>query len=1160
MAPSKKKGGTGVFREFRLTSIAVEHPTTVLVLTFIIIVSGVLSYLAIPRESNPEITIPNIIVTTVYAGVSPRDIELLVTRPIEDELNGIPDVKTITSSSIEGYSSINVELEAGVDMSKALQDVREKVDIAKPDLPTAAEDPQIFEINFSDFPIMQVNISGDYDLVRLRAVAEELQDRLEQVPSVLGVDLAGGLEREVQVDVDLAKLKFYDLAFDDVIDAIRNENVTIPGGSIDVGEVKYLVRVPGEFSTTGPIADIVVAAPGGRPIYVRDVATVDFGFKERDSYARLDGKPVVTLSVSKRSGENIIETASAVRATIDGMTPELPPGTVIKITADQSDDIRSMVSNLENSIISGLILVVGVLLFALGVRTASFVGTAIPLSMLMSFSIIQLAGFTMNIVVLFSLILALGMLVDNGIVIVENIYRYREHGYDRKMASKLGAGEVAWPIIASTATTLAAFAPMAFWPGVIGEFMKFLPLTLMITLSSSLFVALVINPVFCALWLDPEDAPHTALPRATKLVLAGSTVLVVLIGLSTQWLPTVLLSLTVALMVVSYRFVLHPMGHWLMTAGLPRTIHRYEGVLRWALQHRGVMMSGAAATLLFVVGIFFFTPLNAGIELFPEDIPPSTAFVQVEAPLGTRVEQTDQITRKVEHVVDEVLNGQDLESVVSTVGQSVSGGFGGGQGTHLATVTLTFIDFQDRLIDVVETLETIRQHLERAIAGADVSVDLIEQGPPTGLPVTIEIVGDDPDILKQLGDDVVTRLERSPVFGKLDGLESDMADGRPELVVDVDREKAALYGLNTRDIGFTVRNAINGTEASKYRDGKDEYDITVRLAPAFRDNLTALGDLNVVADGRQIPLSSVASWRVGEGFGGINRKDLEKMVTVSSDVRQGYNAVAVLGEVQNELRDFEQSMPPGYRMAYAGQQQDQEEAQSFLLGAFMATVFLMALILVTQFDSVTKPLIILSSVVLSTIGVLIGLMVFRMPFGIIMTGVGVISLAGVVVNNAIVLLDYVDTLRYRDGLGRLDALVRAGLTRFRPVVLTAVTTVLGLVPLAIGLNFDFYGLFSRLSPDPYWGGENAAWWGPMAIAVIAGLTFATFLTLVLVPVMYSLLDDLDDFIDRHFRPAARHQDLEPGELVESVTEELPVPGTDEHPLPDEKSLPEPVSV
>jgi multidrug efflux pump subunit AcrB len=1141
-----RKQGHGAFKEFKLTSLAVDNPISVLVLTVIVIFSGLSAYLSIPRESAPEITIPFIVVQTIYPGVAPNDIETLITRPIEDELNGIADVKTITSQSVEGYSAINVEFNAGVDMTEAKQEIREKVDLAKPELPEAAEEPQIIELNFAEFPIMQVNVSGDYDLVRLRDAAEELQDRLEQIPMVLEVTLAGGLEREVQVDVDLAKLKFYGLAFDDVIGAIQAENITVPGGSIDVGDMKYLVRVPGEFEATAPIADIVIETRGGRPIYVRDVANVDFGFKERDSFARLDGIPVVTLNVSKRSGENIIATAEAVRDEIAAMEPEFPPGTVVKITGDQSEDIHTMVSSLENNIISGLILVVGVLLFALGVRTASFVGTAIPLSMLLSFSIMQLAGITLNFVVLFSLILALGMLVDNGIVVVENIYRFRERGYDKVAAAKLGTGEVAVPIIASTATTLAAFTPMAFWPGIVGEFMKYLPLTLIITLSSSLFVALVINPVLCSLFLNTEDAPPTVLPRTTKRILIGAGAFAVLIGLLANPLTVFLLIVTAVLVRLVYKKLLHPTGHWLMTHGLPNAIRLYERQLRWALGRRLRIMAAAGGALVFVVLIFGF--LNAGIEFFPEDIPPRVAFVQVEAPLGTRVEQTDGIVSKVERAAMEVLGDDDLKSLVATVGQSTSG-FEGGRGTHLATVSITFIDYQDRTNDASAGLAALRQRLEREIAGAEVAVELLEQGPPTGLPVNIEIAGEDPDLLKELGAQVVAELEQSPVFYKLDGLESDMENARPELVVDVDREKAALYGLNTRDIGFTVRSAINGSEASKYRDGKDEYDITVRLAREYRDNLSSVGDLTVVAEGGiQVPLSSVANWSVSEGYGSVNRKDLEKVVTVSSDVRPGFNANAVLAEVQGELAEFRSSLPAGYFMSYTGQQQEQEESQAFLFGTFITVIFLIGFILVTQFDSVTKPAIILSSVVLSTIGVLIGLMAFRMPFGIIMTGVGVISLAGVVVNNAIVLIDYIDTLRYRDGFDRFEAMIRGGKTRFRPVILTAITTVLGLVPLAIGLNFDFFGLYTSLNPDPYWGGENAAWWGPMAIAVICGLSFATFLTLVLVPVMYSLFDDLDAAFARWFKPAAIDEDED--RIEREIEEAL----TGEHPLPEPASI------
>ncbi len=1106
--------GHGQYKEFWLTSFSVDHPTSVLVLTAIIIIAGLISYISVPKEAAPEITIPIIAVNTVYPGVAPEDIETLLTRPLEDELNKIADVEEITSTSVEGYSNINVEFVAGMDMTEALQLVREKVDIAKPELPEAAEEPMIIEFNFAEWPIMQVNISGEYSLVRLKKVAEDLQDRLEQIPSVLDVTLSGGLEREVQVDVDLAKLKYYGLAFDDVIDAIREENVTTPGGTIDVGTVKYLVRVPGEFEDTRLIEDIVIASPGDRPVYLRDVATVDFGFKERDSYARLDRRSVVTLGVKKRVGRNIIETADAVRAIVAEMEPTFPPTTVVKVTSDQSEDVHEMVSSLENNIISGLILVVAVLLFALGLRTASFVGIAIPLSMLLSFSIIQLLGMTMNFIVLFSLILALGMLVDNAIVVVENIYRFRERGYDKKEAAKLATGEVAVPVMAATATTLAAFAPMMFWPGIVGEFMGYLPKTLIITLSSSLFVGLVINPTFCSLWLRPEGSRSPGLTRDMKWTLAGATGVAFLVVFVSRPLTAVFLALTGALLYALHKYALVPAGHWLQNVSLPAILQSYERALRWALAHRAIVMGQAG--LMLVAAVAIFALFSKGVVFFPEDIPPNTVYVQVEAPTGTKASATDGIVQTIEGELGELDGREDFEAVVATVGSS-SGGFGGESGTHLATVAVNFVDYEDRGRNSFITLERMRNTIGTGVAGAEITVEKPQEGPPTGLPINIEIIGVRADLLKRLGDQLVAILSNSPVAPKLEGLESNMADARPELTVEVDRERAKLFGLNTQEIGFTVRSAINGVEASEFRDGEDEYDIVVRLAEPYRQDLNALADLTIVAeDGSQVPLPSVASWSVNESYSGINRKDLDRVVTVSSDVRSGYNANAVLAEVQGEVADFAAGLPSGYELRYTGQQEEQQESAAFLFGAFVTALLLIAFILVSQFDSVLKPLIILSSVILSTVGVLIGLTVFRMPFGIIMSGVGVISLAGVVVNNAIVLMDYIDILRKRDGLSPVESLVRGGLTRFRPVTLTAITTVMGLIPLAIGMNIDFYGLYARLSPDFYWGGESAAWWGPMAIAVICGLTFATFLTLVLVPVMFSLTDDLADFFRRRF--------------------------------------------
>ena len=1106
------------FKEFRPTSLAVEHQTSVLVLFTLITVVGLFAYRVIPRESFPEMEIPMIAVNTIYPGVTPADIESLVTRPLEDELSTISDIKDLTSTSVEGYSSIIAEFEATVDLEGALQRVREKVDLARADLPPEAEDPSIIEFNFSEIPIMQVNLAGQYGLVRLKELGEEMQDRIEQIPAVLRVDVRGGLEREVRVDVHLDRLQFYGLEIQDVIDVIRDENVNIPGGSIDVGPMQYLVRVAGEFDDPMIIQDLVVTTEDDRPIYVRDIADVDFGFQDRTSYARLDDAPVVTLDVLKRSGENIIETSELVKATIREMEPLLPPTTVVKITSDQSVMIDTMVSSLENNIISGLILIVGVLLFFLGAGNAVFVAISVPTSMLLSFAILQLLGITLNIVVLFSLILGLGMLVDNAIVVVENIYRYVEEGWDRRTAAKKATGEVAMPVIVATTTTLAAFAPLLFWPGQIGEFMQYMPSTLIITLSSSLFVALVIIPTLCAMFLRLEDDPAPPLRPAARWTMIGVTVLVGIgIGIRNP-LMVVLLAGTVAGVYGLHAVLLRGMATRFQSAWLPRILAVYERRLEWALDHRAVLLVASFLGLVGTGGLFY--RFNAGVELFPEDMPPNQILVDMELPVGSSPEATDAIARRLEEDIRVLPGISEAESVVATVGGSGGGGNprgGGASGPNAGRVTVSMIEFGKQKLDSYDLLTRMQAALGRDIAGANIKVDQIAQGPAQGNPVNIELVGEAPATLQVLSDRVLAILEGDPVYGKLVGLESDLDAARPELSVSVDREKAALYGLSSRDIGMAIRGAIQGIEAAKYRTGNDEYDIVVRLAEEYRGDLESLRDLTVMDEGTQIPLLSVASWEVRDGYGSIRRKNQRRMATISSDVRSGLNSNRVLGEVQGVLADFTANeLPVGYQLQYTGQSEEQAEAQEFLQTAFFGAIMLIGLLLVSQFNSVVTPVIILTSVFMSTAGVFLGLLVFRMPFGIIMTGVGIISLAGIVVNNAIVLLDYVRLLRTRDGLGRREALVRGGTVRFRPVILTAVTTALGLIPLAVGLNFNFFGLYSRLEPELYWGGEQAAMWGPMANAVIIGILFATFLTLILVPVLYSVVEDVSDFFKRNF--------------------------------------------
>ncbi len=1103
------------FKEFRLTSFAVDHATSVIVLFVFVTIAGLLSYRAIPKESFPEIESAFIAVNTIYAGVSPDDMESLVTRKIEEELNTISDIAELTSTSVEGYSSVVAEFDSDVRVSEALQKVREKVDLARPELPSDAEDPTIFEFSMSDAPVMRVNLAGGYGLVRLKELGEELQERIESIPAVLRVDLRGGLEREVRVDVDLGKLKYYNVSFGDVLDAIRLENVNIPGGSIDVNGMKYLVRVDGEFDTPSLIQDLVVKTVNGRPVYVRDIAAVEFGFAERETYARLGEEPVVTLDVIKRSGENIIATAEAVRAEIEAMRRLFPPSTVVSITSDMSQDIGNMVSSLENNIISGLLLIVGVLLFVLGLRTSVFVALSIPTSMFLSFVLLRVLGVSMNMVVLFSLILALGMLVDNAIVIVENIYRFIEEGWDRKTAAKKATGEVAIPVIAATATTLAAFTPLLFWPGFVGEFMGYLPMTLIITLSSSLFVALVIVPTLCSLFLRPEGAPVRPLSRGARLGLLALTAIALLLVASVNPLTALVFAATAVGLRFLHTRLLDRIGRAFMADGFPRLVRWYERRLIWCLNHRKTVLGGSL--MAFVLTLFVYGAFAPPVEYFPEDIPPRSLYVAIEAPTGTSADVTNSYASRLKAQIDGIEGVADATSVVTTVGSTGGNPMEGTgpTGPESGRISLSMIDFQDRRFDVFNTLRDMQATVGTRLAGAEVRVDKITEGPPSGPPVNIEITGEDPSRLKTLADEAINLIENSPVYSLLVGLESDMNDARPELQVVVDRERASLYGLSTNDVGFAVRGAINGLEAAKYRTGNDEYDIIVRLREADRQELAALGRLTVFSEGDQIPLLSVADWTVGEGYGSIRRKDMDRVATISAEVAAGHNGNQVREGVKGVLAGFSEGLPPGYALQFTGEQEDQQEAMDFLLGAFMAALMLIALILVSQFNSVIKPVIILSSVIMSTIGVLIGLMVFQMPFVIIMTGVGVISLAGIVVNNAIVLIDYVDVLRRRDRMPQRAALIQGGKTRLRPVLLTALTTALGLIPLAVGLNFDFFGLFGSLSPDLFWGGEQAAWWGPMAVAVIVGILFATFLTLILVPVLYSIVDDFAAYVRGH---------------------------------------------
>jgi multidrug efflux pump len=1024
----------------KVTEIALKHRLSVFVLMFIMILTGFYSYLKLPKEAAPDITIPYIIISTPYFGVSPDDMENLVTNIIERELKTLNDVEEIRSTSYESYSVITVEFIAGTDIDQALQKVRDKVDLAKPDLPQDAEDPVISEINFSDMPIMIINISGKMGLVGLKIIAEELEDLVETVPGVIEASITGGLTREVQVNLDPQRLQFYNLGVVDVIDAVRDEHLDTPGGSIDIGNTKFLVRIPGEFAIPEKMKDIVVKVENNRPVYLRDLAEVVYSFKEKDSISRLNGEETVSISIQKRSGENLLNISDRVKELVEGQTAKLPPGVTITITGDQSTEIRMMVNELENNIISGLILVVLVLFLVMGLRNAFLVGIAIPMSMLVSFLVLKLMGQTMNMVVLFSLILAVGMLVDNAIVIVENIFRHNQEGMGLWESALKGTEEVGIAVTASTLTTVCAFAPMVRWPGIVGEFMSFLPITLIITLSCSLFVALVFNPTVCSRFLRASRTVRTIEAKEEKL---------------------------------------------------GPVLRNYLRLLRLAMRRPFLTFATALSMLALIIVVYAF--FGHGTEFFPKS-DPNMIFVDVNAPTGTNLETSDKFVKQIE---DAVSGLPDIENCVANVGHQGSDFFAfGGGSTHQSRVMVDMLDREDRSQSSWLTLEQLREGIAH-ITGADIKVDAEEQGPPTGPPINIEISGEDFPMLGKLAKAVRREI------GKIDGIvdiDDDYDAGRPELRVTVDREKAALLGLNTREIAFTIRTAINGTEVAKYRVGEDEYDITVRFAEDKRSSIEDLQNINVFYEGEQIPLANLASIEIAAGSGTILHKDQKRMVTVSADV-EGRNANAALQECKQLLQNFE--LPSGYMVEFTGQDEEQEESATFLFEAFILALFLISMVLISQFNSLVLPFIIMCSVLLSMIGVLVGLMVTGTPFGIIMTGMGVISLAGVVVNNAIVLIDYIQKLQVR-GFEKSQALIQAGLVRFRPVMLTAITTILGLLPLTTGIGFDFKSFKWQM------GGDSSQWWGPMGVAVIFGLAFATLLTLVIVPVMYKLLTDITD--------------------------------------------------
>ena len=1136
-----------VLKEFKLSTWSIHNKMTVFVLIGMIFIAGIFSYQSMPREAFPEIVVPQIFVSTAYPGNSAIDIEKLITRPLEKEINGISGVDEIISTSIEGFSSIQVKFDFSMSPTEALRKVKDKVDTAKSDkdFPTdLPADPTVQEMNFAELmPIMNINLSGDFSMDELKKYGEYLEDEIEKVPEISKVDIRGIQDKEMEISVDLYKMEVSQISFNNIAQAIQNENMTVSGGDLLENGLRRNVRIIGEFKSAKEIADIIVKQEHGNIVYLRDIANVNFKEQEKQSYAREFSQSVVMLDVTKRGGENLINASEQIDVIIAKAKENyFPSNLYISKTNDMTNDTKTMVADLENSIVLGIILVVLVLLFFLGIRNALFVGIAIPLSMFISFIVLSALGVTLNMMVLFSLVIALGMLVDNGIVVVENVYRLLDEGYSKIDAAKYGVGEVAMPIIASTATTLAAFLPLAFWPGMMGEFMRFLPITLIIVLSSSLFVALIINPMLTSVLMKiKEDEVNFKKLLRYSAIIFFVGVIAIISGLVTgnKVLNALGLFLVLAgLLRVINTKILTPATTWFQQVFLPRLEKIYEKTLRYSLKGYGPRGFLVGAFGLLIISFMLFSVFPPKVLFFP-DTPPKQVYVYIEYPIGTDIEVTNKLSTEIEDKIQDYLkkyeiNGDNflITSVIGQVGEGTSDpnrGQQGGTTPNKARITVDFVKFMERNdVHTNDVLIEIRSLLQD-YPGVNITVDRPSDGPPTGAPINIEVSGEDYNQLLVTSEAIKQFINEANILG-IEDLKLDVEQGKPELPIIIDRQKARRLNVSTSQIGDALRTSIFGKEVSTFKGGEDDYPINIRLMDKYRYNKDALINQKITfrnqSDGKivQVPISAIAHAEKSSTFNAVKRKDLKRVITIFSNVLENYNATEVNDQIRKVLEDY--NLPENVAVSFTGEQEKQAEEMAFLSKALLIAVFLIFLILVGQFNSTSTPIIISLSVILSLIGVLLGLIAFKMEFVVMMTMIGIISLAGIVVNNAIVLIDYTILImrRKRLELGLeeetltkeliYESIVEGGKTRLRPVLLTAITTILGLLPMAIGININFMTLFTEFNPQFYIGGENVAFWGPMSWTIIFGLTFATFLTLIIVPVMFSILNNFKLWLNK----------------------------------------------
>jgi multidrug efflux pump subunit AcrB len=1144
---SKKQ--KNVDKEFRLSSWAIENKTTIYVMISIILILGLSAYNSMPRESFPEIKETKIYISTPYPGNTAEDIERLIVDPLEDKLKNISNVVEIVSTSQEDYGIITVEFDEDITVDEAKQKVKDEVDAEKAseDWPTfnnAKVEPNVFDLNFSEeTPISNINIKGNYPTEKLKEFAEYLEDQIEDLPEIKQADIRGAQEKEVEVAVDVYKMMAAKVSFDDVLNAIRNGNVTMSAGNLVTSGQRRTIRILGEVDTPNELDNFVVKSENGA-VYLKDIATVRFQEEEKTTYAREFGEGVVMLDVKKRAGKNMVEAAQKIEKIIEDTRANVFPSDVeVTIANDQSVKTINQVDDLVNNIIFGIILVVTVLMFFLGFRNALFVGFAIPMSMFMSFMILSALGYTMNTMILFGLIMGLGMLVDNGIVVVENVYRLmEEEGMTRIQAAKKGIGEIAFPIIISTLTTVAAFVPLGMWPGVMGEFMIYFPITLSVVLGSSLFVAIFFNSMLVSQFMETGEKELTRkqLIRLSML-LGGFGLLILFFGGAMKGLGS--LMIVVAILFWIYKYFLKKAANYFQRNILTRVENRYKRFLDYALTGwKPLLFVGGTFLLLFVVFGLFGASVGSqrtSVEFFPDN-KPNQIVVYIEYPQGTDIEKTNDITLDIEKRVYAVLNDTQymdgdynflVESAVSQVGEGAGNpqtdGGSAAEMPHRGKITATMREYKFRRGEDSEILrKKVQESLKGIYPGVAISVEKDPVGPPAGYPINIEIKGEDYDELIQVAERMKNFINSKNVAG-IDELKIDVNKGKPSMQVYVDREKAGELGVSAGQVGNQLRRSLFGEKAGVYKKSGEDYDIYVRFNEENKYNKSALFNQNITfrdqATGKikEIPVSAVTNEKNTSSFSAIKHRKTKRVVVVYSALQAGYtDAGAIVSHIQTEMANFT-DLPTGVTIDYTGQIEEQNKQMAFLMGAFFSGLGLIMLILIFQFSSITKPTIIMIAIFLSFIGVFGGILITGSSFVIMMTMMGIISLAGIVVNNGVVLLDYTQLLMDRrmvelkmednELLPKEEVkaiIVQGGKARLRPVILTAITTVLGLIPLAIGFNIDFFSLFSEFDPKIYFGGDNVIFWGPLAWAVIYGLIIATFLTLIIVPVLFYIVHKL----------------------------------------------------